>query len=58
MLTLSWIQARLPEREFIVVIHVVAAVSGEYDDDMDYVWWSPDSKCSLLVHCFVGPRPP
>ena len=50
MLTLSWILARLPEREVIVLMRRIVAVSGEYDDDMDAVWWSPVSSCSLLVY--------
>ena len=49
MLTLSWILARLPEREVIVLMRRIVAVSGEYDDDMDAVWW-PVSSCSLLVY--------
>ena len=50
MLTLSRILARLPEREVIVLMRRIVAVSGEYDDDMDAVWWSPVSSCSLLVY--------
>ena len=41
----------MPEREVIVVIHLLVVVSGEYDYDVDAVWWSPVYKCSLLVYC-------